>query len=33
VSSAAAKAVAAGFLLPADEKALITAAEASEVLK
>ena len=33
VTAAAAKAVAAGFLLPADEKALIAAAEASDVLK
>ena len=33
VTSAAAKAVAAGFLLAADEKALIAAAEASDVLK
>jgi hypothetical protein len=33
VTAAAAKAVAAGFLLPADEKALIGAAEASDVLK
>jgi hypothetical protein len=33
VQAAAGKAVAAGFLLPADEKALVAAAEASNVLK
>jgi alpha/beta hydrolase family protein len=33
VTAAAAKAAAAGFLLPADEKALITAAQESDVLK
>jgi hypothetical protein len=33
VQAAASKAAAAGFLLPADEKALVAAAEASDVLK
>ena len=33
VQAAASKAVTAGFLLPADEKALVAAAEASNVLK
>ena len=33
LTAAAAKAAAAGFLLPADEKALIAAAQESDVLK